>query len=182
MPAKAASKKRITYPINDDACNNCNTKVNPEMMGASVSGSAARVGAKIEGREPCSWFEIHYLVKEIARKVGQKKYDCILAIANGGIIPAKLLAEELHMDAIQLVPVRGKKVVGSEMPRLDTGKRYLVIDDIYDTGETYHKVAQALKAYKCDFVFCMSRYEQSVGAYGRILNHNRWIVFPWEKS
>jgi hypoxanthine phosphoribosyltransferase len=181
MP-KSAGKKRIAYPIDDDACNGCSTKVNAEMMGASVSGTPARVGAKIEGSEPCSWFEIHYLVKELARKVGQEKYDCILGIANGGIIPAKLLAEELHLDAIHLVPVRNKKVIAAEMPKLDRNKRYLVIDDIYDTGATFDMVAHALKGYNCDFAFCMSRYEQSAGVYGRILNHNRWIVFPWEKS
>ena len=184
MPANAADRKRIVAPPIDDenACYNCNTNVNAAMMKASISGTSGKVTSQIEGREQCSWFEIHYLVKEIARKIGDRKYDCILGIANGGVIPAKLLAEELRLDAIQLVPVRKKQVVMSEMPKLDRKKRYLVIDDIYDTGATYAKVAEALKAYSCDYAFCMSRYEQSVGLYGRILNHDRWIVFPWELS
>jgi hypoxanthine phosphoribosyltransferase len=68
------------------------------------------------------------------------------------------------------------------MPRLDKKKKYLVIDDIYDTGNTYRKVASALKGYNHNFAFCMSRYEQRAGICGRILDHNRWIVFPWEGS
>jgi hypothetical protein len=28
----------------------------------------------------------------------------------------------------------------------------------------------------------MSRYPQEFGAYGELLNHERWIVFPWEKT
>jgi len=134
-------------------------------------------------KEPCSWFEIHYLVKEVARQVGAKKnYDCILAIANGGIIPAKLLAEELGIDDVKIVPVRKKKVIAPEMPALDKKKRYLVIDDIYDTGDTYKKVRKAVKGFSCDYAFCMTRHQTDAGICGRILGHDRWIVFPWERG
>jgi uncharacterized protein len=134
-----------------------------------------------QGEESCSWQEIERLVKEIALHVNKSgaKYDCILGIANGGIIPAKLLSRELGLDAIQLVPVRNKNIVKAEMPALNINKRYLVIDDIYDTGDTYSKVAGALKDFRCDFCFCMSRHK-SRGITGEVLNHNRWIVFPWE--
>lgn len=141
-------------------------------------------GPKIEGQESCSWFEILNLVKEIAKqiKAKQKQYDCILGIANGGIIPAKLLAEELGMDAIQLIPVHKKQIVISEMPQLDRKKNYLVIDDIYDTGDTFKKVADVMSGYRCDYAFCMSRYDQHIEFCGSILNHNRWIIFPWEQN
>jgi hypoxanthine phosphoribosyltransferase len=134
------------------------------------------------GKEPCSWFEIHYLVKEVARQAGAKKYDCILGIANGGIIPAKLLAEELGIDDIRLIPVRKKQVIISEMPALDKKKKYLIVDDIYDTGDICGKVAKAMKGYNYDFAFCMTRHDQNVGMAGRILNHDRWMVFPWEQE
>ena len=184
MPVKAVERKKPALPTKDDedSCYSCKAPANAEMMKASISGTRHAITPTIEGKEQCSWFEIHYLVKELARKVGETKYDCILAIANGGIVPARLLAEELRIDAIQIVPVRKKQVVTPEMPKLDNGKKYLVIDDIHDTGTTYGKVSEALKGYKCDYAFCMTRYEQSVGLYGRILNHNRWIVFPWEIS
>ena len=164
----------------ENGCYNCNPIVNDKMLRDSAGGAAPNVNEKIEGREQCSWFEISYLVKELAKKIGGKKYDCILGIANGGIIPAKLHAEELRIDAIHLIPIRSKAVITSELPRLDRKKKYLVVDDIYDTGSTFAKVARVLKGRNCDYAFCMSRYDQHVGIYGRILNHNRWIVFPWE--
>ena len=146
-----------------------------------AAGTPSAADSHDDGKERCSWFEIHYLVKEVAKQAG-KNYDCILGIANGGIIPARLLAEELGMDAVQLVPVRKKKVIAEELPPLDKKKKYLIIDDIYDTGDICSKVAEAMKGYDFDFAFCMSRYRQDAGITGRILNHSRWIIFPWEKE
>jgi hypoxanthine phosphoribosyltransferase len=135
-----------------------------------------------QGKEFCSWQEIEHLVKEVALQAGKSgaKYDGILGIANGGIIPAKLLSRELGLDVIQLVPVRNKTVIKSEMPVLNAGKKYLVVDDIYDTGDTYRKVALALAGFDCDFAFCMSRYKSHRMITAKILDHKKWIVFPWE--
>jgi hypoxanthine phosphoribosyltransferase len=161
-------------PKKDEGCADC-----------SSSGLSFTPNSKGEGKvakEPCSWFEIHYLVKEVARQAGAKKYDCILGVANGGVIPARLLAEELGIDDVKLVPVRKKKVIAAEMPALDKKKKYLVIDDIYDTGDTYDKVRKALKGFSCDYAFCMARNPTHAGICGRILGHDRWIVFPWERT
>lgn len=129
----------------------------------------------------CSWDELRGIVHDLAGKMS-KKYDCILGIANGGIIPARLLAEELAINCIMLVPVRNKQVVSEELPLVQKGKKYLIVDDIYDTGDTYLKVKQALEGFDCDYAFCMSRYHQEFGMYGRLLGHEKWVVFPWEKS
>lgn len=133
-----------------------------------------------QGEESCSWLEIERLVKEIAFQVKKSdaKYDCILGIANGAIIPAKLLSRELGLDAIHLVPVRNKTIVNAEKPALDADKKYLIINDIYDMGDTYSRVAGALKDFRCDFCFCMSRHK-SHRITGKVLNHNRWILFSW---
>ncbi|AIF83575.1 putative phosphoribosyltransferase [Candidatus Nitrososphaera evergladensis SR1] len=134
--------------------------------------------------EYCSWQEIQELTRKIATSLHDKaaKHDCILAIANGGIIPAKLLAEELGIDQIMLIPIRNKQIIEAEMPSLQKGKKYLVVDDIYDTGDIYQKVARVMQGFDCTFAFCMSRYHQEFGIYGKLLNHKRWIVFPWEKA
>ncbi|HEX7033579.1 MAG TPA: phosphoribosyltransferase family protein [Nitrososphaera sp.] len=133
------------------------------------------------GEEVCSWQEIECLVREIAIQVKKSGvgYNCILAITRGGIVPARLLSRELGIDAIQFIPVRNKTVIKSEMPALDIGKQYLVIDDIYDTGDTFHKVANVLNGFNCDYCFCMSRHK-SHGITAKVLDHNKWIVFPWE--
>ncbi|WP_337863959.1 phosphoribosyltransferase family protein [Nitrososphaera sp.] len=162
------SKSGLSFaPNNDNSSNNT----------SNVAAAAAAVA-----REPCSWFEIHYLVQEVARQALEKKrkYDCVLGVTNGGVIPARLLAEELGIDDIKLIPVRKKKLVKQEMPALDKNAHYIVIDDIYDAGDTYRMVKEAVRGFSCDFAFCMSRYPGCPGFCGRILNHERWMVFPWE--
>lgn len=145
-----------------------------------------RVQVRPHDVEYCSWQDIESLVQKIAATLKTKsaatKYDCILAITNGGIIPAKLLAEGLGIAHIMLIPVRNKRVIKSEMPNLRAGKKYLVIDDIYDTGEVYQKVAECMQGIDCTFVFCLSRYPHKFGIWGKLLNHDRWIVFPWERA
>jgi hypoxanthine phosphoribosyltransferase len=136
-------------------------------------------------KEYCNWDEIEALTKTIAEQIRRsknKKYDAILAITRGGIIPARLMARELGINCIQLIPVRDKKLYSEEMPILYKDKKYLVIDEIYDTGDTFYKVHDAVRMFDCDFAFLMSRYDHNIrGMYiGKVLNHNKWVVFPWE--
>jgi len=148
--------------------------------------SEINIGKEDASREYCNWDEVECLVKIVADKIrrSNKIYDVILGITNGGVIPARLMARELNIDHIQLIPVRQKKLYKEEMLALSGGKKYLVIDEIYDTGDIYSKVHDAVKIFDCDFAFLISRYQVNFkGAYvGKILNHSKWIVFPWERN
>ncbi len=149
-----------------------------------------KINQKNSPKEHCSWEEIESLTKIVAGKVrkSNKRYDAILGITNGGIVPARLMARELGIDYIQLIPVRNKKLNKEEMPLLLQDKKYLIIDEIYDTGDIFSKVYDAIRMFDCDFAFLMSRYERSSISnssskrtyIGKVLNHNKWIVFPWE--
>jgi hypoxanthine phosphoribosyltransferase len=146
-----------------------------------------RVNEKTSIKEYYSWDEIRLLAKIVSDKVirSKKKYDIILGITNGGIIPARLIAQELNVVHILFIPVRYKKLIPNEMPKLDVTKEYLVVDDIYDTGNIFSKVHNALCHLHCDYAFLMKRYDSIVENKptvftGKILNHEKWIVFPWE--
>ncbi len=133
----------------------------------------------------CSWFDVEDMVKVLAAKIqkSNKSYDIVLGITNGGIVPAALIAQELGIDHIQFIPVRNKILHKYEMPRLYKEKKYLVIDEIYDTGDTFRKVSHALKMLDCDFAFLVSRYYKSSSIFvGKILNHSKYVIFPWERK
>jgi uncharacterized protein len=142
-------------------------------------------------KEYCNWEEAEYLIRVLADKIikkSNKKYDIILGITNGGIIPARLMARELNIYYIQFIPVINKELQREEMPLLHKDKKYLVIDEIYDTGDTFSKVSEAVNVDDNGFAFLMSRYEQQQYHHntevfvGKILNHNKWVVFPWERT
>ena len=132
-----------------------------------------------------TWQEVEILVENLASKIKRsyKKYDVILAITNGGIIPARLMARELNIDDIKFIPIRNKQLFMKEMYPLHKDKKYLVVDEIYDTGNTFFKVSDALSEFNCDFVFLISRYKDSnAKTVAKVLNHNKWVVFPWESK
>lgn len=134
----------------------------------------------------CSWQEVELMIKVLAAKIrkSNKRYDIVLGITNGGIVPAVLMARELDIEHIQFIPVRNKELKKNEMPSLSKNKKYLVIDEIYDTGNTFCKVSCELKKVGCDFAFLVSRYtERSSRIFvAKILNHNKYVRFPWEKE
>ena len=136
-------------------------------------------------KEYCTWQEIELLVEGLAHtiQISGKKFDVILAITNGGIIPARLIARELDINYIQFIPIRNKQLHIEEMLPLLKGTKYLVIDDIYDTGNTYNKVYSVIREFDCDFAFLMTRYKDSnASLVAKVLNHEKWIVFPWERK
>lgn len=132
----------------------------------------------------CSWIEIEYMIKALATKIqkSNKEYDIVLGITNGGIVPATLMARELDIKHIQFIPVRNKILHKHEMPRLYRDKKYLVVDEIYDTGYTFRKVFHALNTIDCDFAFLVSRYAETSILAGKILNHSKYVIFPWERK
>ena len=145
----------------------------------------AQISEESSPKEYCKWQEVEALVENIVHSIQRsaKKYDVILTITNGGIIPARLIARELDISHIQFIPIRNKKLHVEEMLPLLKGKKYLIVDDIYDTGDTFTKVFDIVKGFECDFAFLMARYKDSnTPLVGKLLNHEKWIVFPWERK
>jgi hypoxanthine phosphoribosyltransferase len=76
----------------------------------------SKSGIKSLPKEYCTWQEVEVLVEKLADNIQRlgKKYDTILAITNGGIVPARLIARELNIDDIQFIPIRNKKLLKNE--------------------------------------------------------------------
>jgi uncharacterized protein len=145
----------------------------------------SKSGIKSLPKEYCTWQEVEVLVEQLADNIQRlgKKYDTILAITNGGIVPARLIARELNIDDIQFIPIRNKKLLKKEMRPLLQGKKYLIVDEIYDTGNTFSILLDSLSGFDFAFAFLMSRYRNSNAmVVAKILNHDRYVVFPWERK
>jgi hypoxanthine phosphoribosyltransferase len=66
--------------------------------------------------------------------------------------------------------------------RIKNNKKYLLVDEIYDTGKTFLAIKERLKNIEYDFSCLISRYNIHDNGIiiGRVLNNTNWIVFPWE--
>ena len=132
------------------------------------------------------WDNIENLVKKTTLKIkkNNKKYDLIIGIKNGGIIPAILISRELNINDIEFITIRKNKIF--KFNKFHKDKKYLlIIDEIYDTGKTFSIVNEYFKRFEYDYACLISRYripDNNKIITGKVLNHKRWIVFPWENG
>jgi uncharacterized protein len=130
------------------------------------------------------WDDIENLVKKTVLKIkkNNKKYDLIIGIKNGGIIPAILISQELDINDIEFITIRKNKIFNFN--KFSKDKKYLlIIDEIYDTGKTFSIVNEYFKEFEYDYACLVSRYripDNNKIVTGKVLNHKKWIVFPWE--
>lgn len=102
-----------------------------------------------------SWDELDALVARLAASVG-RDHDLVLAITRGGLVPAGMLAYRLDLreilvaGAIFYLPEGGthpRPVIGQfPEPELLAGRRVLVIDEVWETGETMAEVLARVRA------------------------------------
>ena len=134
------------------------------------------------------WDDIENLVKKTVLKIkkNNKKYDLIIGIKKGGIIPAILISRELDIKDIEFITIRKDKIF--KINKFHKDKKYLlIIDEIYDTGKTFSIVNEYFKRFELeyDYACLISRYripDNNKIVTGKILNHKKWIIFPWENG
>jgi hypoxanthine phosphoribosyltransferase len=118
------------------------------------------------------WYEVDNAIRAIAAQIGARKFDTIVAVHRGGLVPARMLASALGVKNVVIWD--GKSTLG------ELYGNKLIVDDIVDTGKT------ALKA-KLEFagpVACIVSKSSEADYVGIEMSmfDPRWIVFPWESD
>lgn len=143
-----------------------------------------------------SWAEVEKAVEIIVNRIGNKKYDYVIGIANGGLIPATLIAKKLNLktlsvgmssykDNIQL----DKVTVWSNLNQISNMKvdygTCIIVDDICDSGKTFHNLKKyylteeeiitdtAALVVKPKSTFTPDYYAINIDS-------ETWVKFPWE--
>jgi hypoxanthine phosphoribosyltransferase len=102
-----------------------------------------------------TWGDLDALVARLAASVG-RDHDLVLAITRGGLVPAGMLAYRLDLRAILVAGVVFYRPDGGTHPAprvlhfpddgLMTGKRVLVVDEVWETGETMTEVVRRVRS------------------------------------
>jgi hypoxanthine phosphoribosyltransferase len=129
--------------------------------------------------------------------------DSIVGLSRGGLIPAVHLS---HMFEVPLIPLRWSTrdfmhrdddVLQSILSMADDGAELLIVDDIFDSGDTLVEIAShfhegytegtlpvfASLITNQDAKNFLPFIEDNVLITGTYMNKgpDDWIVFPWEK-
>ena len=125
-------------------------------------------------------------IDEILQKIAQiqfaENFDMVVAIANGGIIPAALVNQKLNLD-FQIIKINFKdeyQRIRYKEPKLIqpidfhfVGQRILLIDDRVKTGETLKTAKFLLKEAKLIKTFAVN------GNADYKLYDENCFLFPW---
>jgi len=119
------------------------------------------------------------------------KYDAILAVARGGITFAHLLSEGLKIRDINVVKiasyddtVQRNAVTISDLPLLNDQKRYLVVEDIVDSGKSMQALSLDLAKHYPHLNYDVAALFYKPTALYKPKYHlheaKAWIEFFWE--
>ena len=127
------------------------------------------------------WSDIDYRCQEILKNCGynNKEYELVVGIARGGMVPATLLSYGLDvpMRALYVSTFSNGERKGindatdAETKKLLKNYKVLIVDDIYDTGQTAEYIEKEYP--NADFIPLFDkRLEDPENKY--------WYVFPWD--
>ncbi len=146
--------------------------------------------------EYVSWSDIENMIDNLARQIEKSgfKVDVIVGILRGGIIPAKLISDELGVEDIGVIEIKFYKGIGERghKPYLRQPltlsvkeKNVLIVDDVSDTGLTLNLAVNVVNLYSPKKLRTATLYikpwtKMIPDYYSKI--SDKWIVFPWEKK
>lgn len=132
------------------------------------------------------WNTIDELVKEVANRASSFKPTHIVGITRGGLIPAVMLSHSFDLPMETLgVSFRDNRATHHTKFKPIDDARYLIVDDINDSGTTFKVVSDIFRNRRLIFATsALINKEKSgfdVDFYGEMFYHDDWINFPWEK-
>jgi hypoxanthine phosphoribosyltransferase len=153
-------------------------------------------------REVLTWSDVDKLIDYLAPQI-HGRFDSMVIITRGGIVPGGMLAEALNITYILTASVR----FPSDFPGLQTreqtkyaipefiqfpdnellqGRRALVVDDVWTTGRNSVTVANRVDAAGGTPEICVLHYKPASSLYpGYTPTYyaavtDRYIIYPWE--
>ncbi len=144
-----------------------------------------------------TWEEIEKLAEIITQKIGDFRFDCIVSVIRGGLVPSRIVADYLNIKDIFTLKTEhwgitatpdGKARVTYPIVIDLKGRAVLVVDDITDTGQSLGLALEATRMKNPLLVksatFLHITKSQIVPDYfGQQIEEEdwRWFVFPWNK-
>jgi uncharacterized protein len=141
-----------------------------------------------------TWNQIYEILLCQAQKIKTQNYkpDLIIAIARGGVVPARILSDLLETPNLSFIQIEFYTNINQTLqePTLKqtlttnvTGKKILLIDDISDTGKSLklaktHLQHQGAIEIKTATLYKKTQSVTTPDFYEK--QTTNWVVFPWD--
>jgi xanthine phosphoribosyltransferase len=137
-----------------------------------------------------TWAEVHRDAKLLVRRLlPAKEWAGIVAISRGGLVPAAIVAREMEIRVVDTICIstyehkaRGEPKVlkAPERASIESGKGWLLIDDLVDTGLTMRTARALLPHAHVATVYAKPGGIPYVDTYVHQVAQDVWIHFPWD--
>lgn len=128
------------------------------------------------------------LMERIISDLGEDRYECVVAIARGGLLPGILCARYLNMpmETIPITfrsddktPLYSEPRILASVPRESIdNKKILLVDDVSNSGATLERATESLKESASITTLVISG-RADISLYGE---HRECIHWPWEEE
>ena len=143
-----------------------------------------------QGKVHIDWKDIDQSIEGILKELPLEKFDTILGLARGGMIPATILAYKTKCHNLQQLGVRTRDVDNIQYygaPQL--AGNVLIVDDINDSGLTFASVKDYVRHHfdhdEIKTITYASLIRRSSSSFsedntGLVADNDSWYVFPWD--
>jgi len=145
-----------------------------------------------------SWNAVGKLIDNLEHQILQskKKYDFIIGINRGGLIPSVMLSHKLGsihgVHTVQSYSGKEKRDVQADLyismiGFIKSHHNVLLVDDIADSGESLQVSLKTIKKKDSDVrnidiatLYYKPKSVITPTYYSKKISNNMWIYFPWE--
>lgn len=139
--------------------------------------------------------EVYEIAYEVSKQIteGSGSFDIIIAIARGGLTPARIICDFLNISVLTTLQITHYKGGAREKEEVEItdpigvdikGNNVLIVDDINDSGETLKSAYEHVRTLEPSKVKTAVLHEKDNTCYnahftGKILRKWKWIIYQW---
>ena len=137
---------------------------------------------------PVSWDELQRNARALAWRLNELgPFEGIVTVTRGGLVPTAIVARELNIRRIDTVNVKsysqqnqGEIAVIKPIELPNDGDRWLVLDDLVDTGNTAKYVRGLMPKAHFATIYAKPAGRPLVDTFITEVSQDTWILFPWD--
>ena len=143
---------------------------------------------------PVSWDQFHRDARALAWRLSAEapRFQAIVCITRGGLVPAAIVARELDIRLIETVcvvsyrqddrpgEVKVLKEPAAQVRGPGQGEGVVIVDDLVDTGQTARVVREMLPKAHFATVYAKPMGRPLVDTFVTEVSQDTWIYFPWD--